>query len=120
MASVLEKVGDDARAAALAKWMAVFAVAPGASQIGLQLNEISDEADADTRAHGVLEDVFARKATSTMNIRASAMLMYVAWVRKEAPEIDPVPISESTMYRYLTHLKETKAPATRANSFMQA
>ena len=63
----------------------------------------------------ILEDVFAKKKTGTLQVRASALLLYVRWC--QAKGFDPFPISEALAYVYVDELRKNNAPATRANSF---
>ena len=63
----------------------------------------------------VLEDVFAKKKTGTLQMRASSLLLYVRWC--QAKGFDPFPLSEDLAYVYVDELRKNNAPATRANSF---
>ena len=66
----------------------------------------------------VLDDIFAKKKNGTLQVRLSAMLLYVRWAR--AKGLRPFPLDEEVCYYYVDQLRRDGAPATRASSFRSA
>ena len=64
------------------------------------------------------EDIFAKKKTGTLEVRSSAMLLYIRWCQSKG--FPPFPISEDLCYIYVDELRKNNAPATRSNSFRSA
>ena len=75
------------------------------------------------RAHdkeAVLENMFAKKATATLNSRACSVGLFVAWHRTTFRESMKLPPGEAFVYTYVEHLRLTASPATRGDRFTQA
>ena len=72
----------------------------------------------DADGEEVLDDVFAKKKTGTLEVRASALMLYVRWC--QAKGFSPFPVSEALAYVYVDELRKNNAPPTRANSFRSA
>ena len=72
----------------------------------------------DQSGEEVLEDVFARKKNSTLQVRLSAMMMYVRWARSKG--FEAFPLKEEQCYNYVDGLRRDGAPATRATSCRSA
>ena len=66
----------------------------------------------------VMDDIFARKKNGTLQVRLSAMLLYVRWAG--AKGLHPFPLDEDICYNYVDQLRRDGAPATRASSFRSA
>ena len=64
-----------------------------------------------------LEDLFAGKATQTMNKRASSILRFLKWASQRGFVV--LPLQESSVYGYMTWLKTEGAPTT-GQSFVEA
>jgi hypothetical protein len=112
---------DDKRFVAFSKWAAVLEVNPSASQVGRSVLQCQADADAEQKVQTLLDDVFARKATGTMDLRANALLRFVKWHGGCRPSGDiSLPIKEADMYEYLGHLKASHAAPTAAAGAMQA
>jgi integrase len=65
-----------------------------------------------------LEDCLAGKAVATLKKRGQSLLMYVRWA--QSAHWVPFPFREKAVYEYMCALRLCKAPATRANAFLQA
>ena len=103
------------RAAALQGWAEVLALDPGASALGRQLADAKDEHEAaDT-----LKFAFASKATSTLEGRLSGMTLFCRWARGTGASCT-LPVSEEAIFGYVRALEAERAPATRAQSFLEA
>ena len=72
----------------------------------------------DQAGESVLEDIFAKKKNGTLQVRLSAMMIYIRWAR--AKGLPPFPVVEAQVYQYVDQLRKDGAPATRANSFRSA
>ena len=72
----------------------------------------------DAEGEGVLDDIFARKKTGTLEVRASAILLYIRWCSSKG--FQAFPCTEPLAYVYVDELRKNNAPATRANSFRSA
>ena len=91
------------------KWMVIIHAAGDCSSVAQML---------DSGGEAVLEDVFAMKKNGTLQVRASAMMLYIRWAK--AKGFDAFPLVEDVVYKYMDDLRRDKAPATRANSFRSA
>ena len=112
---------DDTRAAALAKWLAILEANLHASQVGRQLVAFQERPGELKNVQDLLLDVFADKATNTLEARAIAMLLFMRWFADTATaEGPPVPLQEPVLYEYFCSLRATGAPATRASSLLEA
>ena len=72
----------------------------------------------DQDGEAILEDIFARKKTGTLEVRASAMLLFIRWCQSKG--FEPFPVTEQLAYVYVDELRKNNAPATRASSFRSA
>lgn len=72
----------------------------------------------EAEGEGVLDDIFARKKTGTLEVRASAILLYIRWCGSKG--FQAFPCTEPLAYVYVDELRKNNAPATRANSFRSA
>ena len=95
------------RKAALGKWLEV------ASAVG-SFSGLVQKAGPELKE--VLEDVFAAKSDATLRARAGSIQAFLHWCRLSSRK--PWPIKEEVLYKYVTFLKFTRAPPTKATSFM--
>ena len=65
-----------------------------------------------------LQDTFRTKATSTLKIRVGSMSLYVGWHRLSYPDDDIFPIDEAKAYEYACMCRDTKASASRVDTFV--
>ena len=121
MATAGEKIVDDKRYVQVMRWLMILQLDPHASQVGMHILQVQDDEFAADKVLAVVTDALATKSTSTFQVRSTALLMYIKWYRAFVQEAEkPVPLLESYVYQYLTHLKAQAAPATRAASLLQA
>ena len=66
---------------------------------------------------GNLDMIFSKKATNTLNCRASSTLRFASWVLKNFPA---EPISEPNVFLYCKKLKGNKANSLAADQLLQA
>jgi hypothetical protein len=117
LATVVDKTVDDARSVVVARWAAILPLNPASSQVGRQLLAVQDLDDAGALVHGIVTDVLAPKSTGTLQVRATAILMFVKWFRaNHVADEDALPLSESVLYDYLSCLRRQGAPPTRVAS----
>ena len=121
MATAGEKIVDDKRYVQVMRWLMILQLDPHASQVGMHILQVQDDEFAADTVLAVVTDALATKSTSTLQVRSTALLMYIKWYGAFVQEAEkPVPLLESYVYHYLTHLKAQAAPATRAASLLQA
>ncbi|CAL1136231.1 unnamed protein product [Cladocopium goreaui] len=99
----------DERTKLMAGWMVVIHEAGDQCAAGQMLDESGEN---------VLEDIFARKKNGTLQVRLSAMMLYVRWCK--ARDLAAFPLREQQVYQYVDDLRKNRAPATRAGSFRSA
>ena len=99
----------DRREKAFRRWLVVLRAMGDASPVTAMVETTGEE---------VMEDIFAKKKTGTLEVRSSAMLLYVRWCQSKG--FPPFPISEDLCYIYVDELRKNNAPATRSNSFRSA
>ena len=75
---------------------------------------------ADSEIPVILEDVFAKKATSTLRGRASSLLQYTRWLQATYGEGRLFPMEEENLYAYTCYLRSEGAPASRGERFVQS
>ncbi|CAE7793477.1 unnamed protein product [Symbiodinium sp. CCMP2592] len=75
---------------------------------------------SDAQVPIILDDVFARKATSTLRSRAGSLLQYARWQRATFGENQLFPASEDRLYQYTCYLRAEGAPASRGERFIQS
>ena len=75
---------------------------------------------ADDQVPLILEDVFAKKATSTLRSRASSLLQYTRWQKATYGETSLFPMDEDRLYAYTCYLRSEGAPASRGERFVQS
>ena len=99
-------------------WWELLATTPEHSSVG---TKVLAETDADNCAdYGmeVLDATFAVKAPGTLLKRYYALKSFAAWLM-ETEGADWQPIAEGAAWRYVRYLSDSKAPPTRASSFME-
>jgi hypothetical protein len=108
------------RQVALEKWRVLVLDGMNATKLGRQLIDACSHDDPETMCAKIIEDTFQRKATATLNSRASALLIFTRWVKVEFQDCSLWPIREPVLYQYLRYLRDSKAPATRAARMVEA
>jgi hypothetical protein len=87
--AVVDAVRDDRRSLVLNKWLAIVEVNLGASQLGTAILASQEDDNAELVLSETIADVFAAKAVNTLEVRASAMLLYVKWHSQSAESGEP-------------------------------
>ena len=108
--AVAARCPEDARAVAFQKWLAICEVNMAASSTGAQILRVQEDKDAEEVICELLSDVLASKATYTLKVRSTALLLYVRWHNGRSGEDQPAfPLEEETLYEYVSHLRTSKA-----------
>ena len=102
------------RQAALTKWDQVIRLIPKLFD-PVVLSQIHHEDFAVEL--GNLDMIFSKKATNTLNCRASSMLRFASWVIKSFPAEN---ISEPIVFLYCKKLREDKASTSAPDQLLQA
>ena len=102
---------DAARAPIVARWRWLLEIA--AADSDLHRRSVCGGEEALSRA---LADACYPKSTATLRKRASALAQYLDWAGGSVG----LPITETRVYQYVSHLRQEGAPATRATSFLEA
>jgi hypothetical protein len=119
---------DEVRQIALQKWLLLLTppascdASSAGSRVGRQILECGDDHG---RIMTLLMDTFAAKATSTISQRAGALLQFSRWLEleyrgQEDDSMSLLPFAEEVVYSYFTHLKESRAPPTRAQRCLES
>ena len=110
---------DPVRLRAVRRWLLLLSMAPEAFLVGRQLEAARVVGASVDEMENILVDVFAPKATGTLDRRAGSLALFVAWC-DEHDVGSPLPVRETLAYDYIKYLGQQGAPATRADSFLQA
>ena len=62
----------------------------------------------------ITQDAFAERSTGTLRARVQALRLFQKWKGRV------VPYDEEVVYRYMCHLRLSKAPPTRGKAFLEA
>ena len=106
---------DSERDAALMRWCEILMINPEKTKTGRMLISCAGEAQ---RVLQSLQDTFRTKATSTLKIRVGSISLYVGWHRLSYPDDDIFPIDEAKAYEYACMCRDTKASASRVDTFV--
>ena len=118
--TVKPKVDEDGmRQRALVKWRVILEQDLLCSTTGIMIAHMCENLDAEEEIAETINHVFTGKATATLYKRAGDVCKYLKWA--DNLSIDrPLLCPETTVYRYVKYLLETKAAATSAGSFVEA
>ena len=108
-------VEEEAKLTQIARWRVVIAIFGNECSTGRQLADLEEEA-----AQDVLSNIFAGKAANTLNRRATSWTLFLRWhLRELGADFNGV-LTEPLVYTYVETLRKQAAPATRAQSFIEA
>ena len=99
---------------ALKRWRMIVEENLSATNLGLSLHEAAVELSSDERMKELVEDTFAKKATSTLDKRAGCLLLFLVWHRKQYG-IAGLPLKEKAVYTYVKEVLSKKAPTSSAS-----
>ena len=114
----LNKSDDCLRSGALMKARSLLLYDPPATQLGQSLLNAAGTLIDENQVTQSLIDAFAPKSTNTLVKRFSSLWRFARWC--SAKYIPPLQMAEDTVYDYLCHLRDEKASASAASSFLEA
>ena len=104
---------------AVNKWVSIVSACLLASETGrLIINLGSLEAQKDG-AQRIVQSIIGTRSPRTACARANSMLNFMRWAFEESPEVVQ-PFDEERVWRYLCHLQDNSAAATKGASFVSA
>ena len=107
------------RDASIGKLLIVLRHCLLASQTGRHIIDLGTEAAQVAGAPDIVSAVVGVRSPATLLKRANSLLSFLRWVAKEGiPDVNP--FVEQIVWRYMSHLKETGAPATKGASAMSS
>ena len=110
-----QSIEEEAKLTQIARWRVVIAIFGNECSTGRQLADLDVGA-----AQDVLSNIFADKAATTLNRRATSWTLFFRWhLREFGTDFDGV-LTEPLVYTYVETLRKQAAPATRAQSFIEA
>ena len=110
------KEKDRKRRKLLEMWLQIVQRDPFSTTVGMQIHGMTN-----SEMLAVLADVFRSKATATLFSRAGSVLAFIRWGIAELGEAFVLfPTDEGIAYEYICHLRDERAPATKAQRFLQA
>ena len=110
------KEKDRKRRKSLEMWLQIVQRDPFSTTVGMQIHGMTN-----SEMLAVLADVFRSKATATLFSRAGSVLAFIRWGIAELGEAFVLfPTDEGIAYEYICHLRDERAPATKAQRFLQA
>ena len=102
---------DQAERALLLDELQDWLIGDGAwSKLGGILVETTSREERDQ----IMQDAFAERSTGTLRLRTQALRLFSRWRGRV------VPYDEGLAYSYMSHLRRTNAPPSRAKSFLEA
>ena len=114
------EVHDDLlRQHALIKWRVLVEENLLVTTFGKSLHEHFEDPSRSHEIQMSLQDVFERKATATIAKRASSLMSYLVWSRKQEVQA-PMNLNEAKIYRYVCHMRDSKAAPTAIRSFLES
>ena len=99
---------DEKRQIALAKWSKIFRIAPEKSKLGRKLLTELLAFSSDGYLDQIMQDVFAKKATSTLGKRADNLLEFFSYCTSSG--LFPIPLMEEVFYRFLREVRAQASP----------
>eukprot|EP00971_Amphidinium_carterae_P134396 2663130-Amphidinium_carterae.1 len=108
--SVLSSSDAEARKAELHQWTRLAMLADASTQVHGFLKDVET-----TQAFGIVSDIFSMKSLGTLKKCMASLEAFGAWNNGLV-----FPIPEPTAYSYIKYLHSIDAPATRAQSFIEA
>eukprot|EP00435_Cladocopium_sp_Y103_P052957 s883_g16.t2 len=115
----LAQTDDQLRAKALRRLRDLILVAPDQTQLGRALLDTSGQLTGKDRISRTFTDAFLSRATSTLVKRSMDFYKMAVWM-DQFLNLQPMQLSESVVYMYLSHLREVSAAPTSADATVKA
>ena len=110
--AVSSSSAQEKRQAALSRWNYVLRTFPALFAPATVLQTVTGDTQADL---GMLEIIFSRKSTNTLNSRCSAVKQFCTWWRQRFPQ---EALSEGLVFLYVKALREAKGSASGPDSLL--
>ena len=114
-----EFTGNPNRFRALARWRIIVELDLHSSLLGRQLVDYVIDGRAESVIMQILEDSFAKKSTSTLMKRSSALLKYILFTRAHF-KAKGLSYNEQWIYDFLCSMRVEMAAASAAKSLIEA
>ena len=119
LAARLVKSDDHLRAAALKRIRAIVLFCPADSQLGLSLMNKAGTLVGEDEIARSFSDCFCGKSTGTLVKRSYDFHRFAVW-QVETNHANPLQPTESDLYQYLNHLRDTGRAATSGDAFLKS
>ena len=106
---------DAERASALMKRCDIFMLDPEATPPGKMLLRCAGSGESAMR---VMEDLFRKKATSTIKQRVGSLGLFLAWFKVQKPSDPFFPIDEEALYEYACDCRDHGKSASRVETLL--
>ena len=111
---------DANRSQALEIWKSLILSSGSATKVGRDLLRAQEDSLGEAKVRQIIDDVFAKRASSTLRTRSTSMLQFIRWRSSVGLETPPFPIDESEAYDYICFLRSEGAPKSKAPRFREA
>eukprot|EP00435_Cladocopium_sp_Y103_P054906 s2110_g18.t1 len=115
----LAQTEDQLRAKALRRLRDLILAVPSQSQLGRALLDSSGQLTGEDKISSVFSDAFRSRATSTLVKRSADYYKMAVWMNMTL-DLHPMQLSESVLYQYLSHLRESGGAPTSADAAVKA
>ena len=117
--SKVHKTDDELRTAALTKMRTLVLYDVQSSKLGKQLLTLGGSLVEESVIRSTFQDAMAVKATATLVKRSAAIWSFATWALSDGFE-SPLRATELLVYKYMCHLRESKAAPTKATVFLES
>jgi hypothetical protein len=115
----LAQTDDQLRAKAMRRLRDLILVMPSHTQLGRALLDTSGQLTGEGMISCVFADAFRSRATATLVKRSLDYYKMALWMNQHLG-LQPMQLTESVVYRYLSFLRETNAAPTLADATVKA
>ena len=115
----LAQTDDQLRAKAMRRLRDLILVMPSHTQLGRALLDTSGQLTGEDMISCVFADAFRSRATATLVKRSLDYYKMALWMNQHLG-LQPMQLTESVVYRYLSFLRETNAAPTLADATVKA
>ena len=106
------------RLKAVEGWWTLLKTNRSANVVGQKVLREANWLNEDAYAERIIDATFAVKAPGTINKRLYAIQSYENWCREVLGKCWQ-PVEETDAWRYVLHLQDSKAPPTKATTFLE-
>ena len=110
---------DDLKARALAMVRTIIESDLSATQLGGLVHDLAHDLSSESQIQRTLNDTFAKKKPATLYKRTRAYWRFFQWLGKNRYH-EGLNLTESLLYQYACHLKDTSAAPTTGKSFLES